>query len=136
MSALSGLQGLSRRKGGNGLHSIMAMRNRPIERFLSLLLWQAQQDRATELVIGVPASAQSGTPIRYRVQGTWFNFSPPPAQLHAALIAELSRVAGFSQNDRYPKMGVVNLPSFTGPLKWNLLINQPGGECSLRSLTP
>jgi len=112
----------------------MEMQNHPIQRFVHLLLWQAQQDRATELVIGVPSSAATGIPIRYKVEGAWYNVSPPPSHIHPAVIAELSREAGLSQGEQYPKEGLLNLPSFTGPVKWGLVIHQPGGECSLRAL--
>jgi hypothetical protein len=49
-----------------------------IMRFTRLVLFQAQQDNAQELVVA--SSAVGGSPIRYKVGGAWHDFSPPPSE--------------------------------------------------------
>lgn len=39
----------------------------PIRRFITLVLMQAEADRATELVVGVASEGSEGTPIKYKV---------------------------------------------------------------------
>ena len=101
---------------------------------MRLLLWQAQQDRATELIIGLPVANETGTPIRYKVDGAWVEFASPPADFRVGLASELVRLAALSVNDRYPKEGILDLLAFTGPLKWSILIPKSGGEILLRRL--
>src|SRR5213596_1865310 len=51
------------------------MTEESIERFTLLVLFQAQQDHATELAIAPTISGRP--PIRYKVEGTWYDMSPP-----------------------------------------------------------
>src|ERR1041385_817153 len=65
-----------------------------VRRFIHLVLFQAQQDQATELVIGAtPASGD--TPIRYKVEDTWYDLSPFPSRIRPDVISELIRMARF-----------------------------------------
>ena len=61
------------------------MREDPIKRFTLLVLLQAQQDHATELVV---APATMTAPIGYKVEGTWYDMSPPPADMLPGIVAE------------------------------------------------
>ena len=82
------------------------MNEEPIRRFTLLVLFQAQQDHATELTIGL---ASSGRPaIRYKVGGTWYDMSPPPAHIMPGVVAELERLADFA-NQPYAKQGLIDV---------------------------
>jgi len=91
------------------------MNEEPIKRFTLLVLFQAQQDHATELTIS-PAS--SGEPaIRYKVEGTWYDFSPPPVHIMPDVVAELGRLAAFSKRP-FPKEGLIDVPLGRVRLRW------------------
>ena len=62
--------------------------------FIHLLLFQAQQDQATELVIGL-ASPSQGVSIRYKVENAWYEMSPFPVHIRPDVVAELVRMAKF-----------------------------------------
>src|SRR5260370_24712638 len=55
------------------------MNHDPIKRFTLLVLCQAQQDRATELVVAPTDSERAA--IRYKVDGTWYDMAPPPSHI-------------------------------------------------------
>ncbi len=93
------------------------MNEEPIKRFVRLVLFQAQQDRATELVIA-PASGET-TPIKYKVDDKWYDMAPPPADILPRTMAELERLANLAEG---AKEGVIDL-AFSGVrLKWNLTL--------------
>lgn len=100
----------------------------PIRRFTLLVLFQAQHDRATELAIAPAASGVS--PIRYKVGRTWYDMAPPPAHLLPVLIAELGRLAGFSEKP-FPREGIIDVPYSGTRLRW--VVRMPSSEsgCSL-----
>ncbi len=72
----------------------------PVTRFVLLVLWQAHQDGATDLILGVPHPDDTGTPFRYRVDGTWYDMSPFPSHIRPSIVAELERMAGLSDGIR------------------------------------
>jgi type II secretory ATPase GspE/PulE/Tfp pilus assembly ATPase PilB-like protein len=93
----------------------------PIKRFVLLVLFQAQQDRATELVIA-PASGDK-PPIKYKVDGTWYDMSPPPSHILPDVMIELGRLANLTKG---AKEGEI-CTAFSGVrLKWR--INAASGE--------
>ncbi|HZV33951.1 MAG TPA: hypothetical protein VFB72_05185 [Verrucomicrobiae bacterium] len=87
------------------------MADTPIERFVLLVLFQAQQDGATELKFP-PANATNAT-ISYQVDGKWHDFAPPPAHILPQAINELLRIAGI-QDAPFPKEGVINVQFSSG----------------------
>ncbi len=104
------------------------MNEEPIRRFALLVLFQAQQDHATELTIG-PAS-RGRPPIRYRVGGTWYDMSPPPEHIMPQVIAELERLAAFS-NRPFPREGLIDLPFGSVRLRWIIRMASADAECVL-----
>jgi type II secretory ATPase GspE/PulE/Tfp pilus assembly ATPase PilB-like protein len=102
----------------------------PTKQFTLLVLFQAQQDRATELVI-VPTT---GGGIRYKVDGTWRDFSPPPAHILPGVVAELGRLAGLPE-DAFPQQGIIDM-AFSGVrLRWRLQMQSAEAECVLTPIT-
>src|SRR6266852_1417995 len=55
------------------------MSDNSIKRFTRLLLYSAQGDHATELIVA--PSAGTGAPIKYRVGDTWYDLAPPPSHI-------------------------------------------------------
>jgi len=67
----------------------------PIKRFTILVLFQAQQDHATELVVAPATKGQP--PIRYKIESTWYDMSPPPADILPGVVAEIGRLAAYTK---------------------------------------
>ncbi len=100
----------------------------PIQRFTHLVLFQAQQDHATELTI---APARGGRPpIRYRVGDTWYDFSAPPAHILAGVVAELGRLAAFTKRP-FPKEGLIDVPYSGVRLRWVIRMTSADADCIL-----
>ena len=107
------------------------MNEEPIRRFILLVLWQAQQDHATELTVG-PASR--GRPaIRYKVGGTWYDLSPPPVHIMPDVVAELGRLAAFT-NRPFPKEGLIDVPYGGVRLRWVIRVTSADADCVLTSI--
>jgi len=104
------------------------MNDDPIKRFTFFVLFQAQQDRATDLVVA--AASESGIPIRYKVGGTWHDMSPPPPHIRPGLVAELRRLANLPEGP-YPLEGMIDVPFSNGRLRWIVQMTHPDGECTL-----
>lgn len=100
----------------------------PITRFILLVLWQAHEDRATDLVLGVPHADGSGTPFRYRVDGGWYDMSPFPTHLRPSVVGELERMAGLSQDVRE---GILDRTVGGVRLRWRVQMTTPEAECML-----
>jgi hypothetical protein len=99
-----------------------------VQRFILLLLFQAQQDCATELVIG-PATPK-GTSIRYKVEDTWHEMHPFPSHIRPALVAELGCMAGFSEG-LFPKEGPLAGVVGSVVMQWEVRITDAEGDCVL-----
>jgi hypothetical protein len=99
-----------------------------IKRYTRLVLLQAWQDRATELVIA-PVGA-GGTPIRYKVKGTWYSMSPFPVHIRPGVVAELVRMAKLPKGS-YPKGGCFTLVFENEPMQWKIKINEAESDCVL-----
>ena len=104
------------------------MSNEPIKRFTFLVLFQAWQDNATELVISSPL--ESDAHIRYRVAGKLYEMSPPPAHIIPDVIAELGRMAGLPDG-AFPKEGTIDMKLSTGQAKWKIQMASPDADCIL-----
>lgn len=103
--------------------------SRTIERFICLVLWQAQQDKATTLTIGV--AAESGeTPIRYKVEGKWYDLAPLPSPHRPRLIAALLRMAQSSAVN-FPCEGTLDVDFGGVRLRWKVKITSAEKECVL-----
>ena len=98
----------------------------PIRRFTLLVLLQAQQDRATELVIAPTISER--TPIRYKVEGTWYDMSPLPSHILPDVVAELGRLAKLPEGV-FPERGIID-EAFSGVLlRWKMERASAEAEC-------
>jgi hypothetical protein len=111
---------LQRREGGH---------DSAVRRFIHLVLFQAQQDRATELIIGV-APASGDTPIRYKVEDTWYDLSPFPSHIRSDVIAELVRMAKF-HSGQIPGEGVLDESFGDVRLRWTVTMTSADGACML-----
>ena len=109
------------------------MSEEPIQRFTLLVLFQAQQDHATEMTIG---SASNGpSPIRYKVGGTWYDMSPPPAHIMPDVVAELGRLAQFTKRP-FPKEGLIDVPCSGVRLRWIIRMASAEADCILTAVEP
>jgi hypothetical protein len=99
-----------------------------VHRFIMLLLFQAQQDCATELVIG-PAT-RKGTPIKYKVEDAWHEMGPFPSRIRPAVVAELARMAAFPEG-AFPKEGPLYGVLGSVVLQWKVRITDAEGDCVL-----
>lgn len=99
-----------------------------IKKFIRLVLLQAWQDRATELVIA--SVSGRGTPIRYKVEGTWCTMSPFPAHIRPGVAAELGRMAKLPKGS-YPKEGIFTVVFENELMQWGIRINEAEGDCVL-----
>jgi len=104
------------------------MTEEPIKRFTLLVLFQAQQDHATELAIAPTISGRP--PIRYKVEGTWYDMSPPPSYILPEVVAELSRLAAFAKRP-FPKEGLIDVPYGGVRLRWVLRMTSADADCIL-----
>jgi len=99
-----------------------------IRRFIHLVLLQAQEDKATELIIGVAQSR--GTPIRYKVEGTWYDLSPFPSHIRPDVVSELTRMAKFPAW-QIPGEGILDESFGDVRLCWVVGMTSAEGECML-----
>jgi type II secretory ATPase GspE/PulE/Tfp pilus assembly ATPase PilB-like protein len=107
------------------------MSESPIERCTRLMLFQAQQDHATELVIG---PSRDGKPlIRYKVAGAWHDWQSPGADLVPAIIAELGSLAAFTTRP-FPKEGLIDVPYSGIRLLWIIRMKSADTGCTLTAV--
>ncbi len=100
-----------------------------IARFVRLILFQAEQDKATELVIGV-ASESSEMPFRYKVGDVWHDIGPFPSHLRSDVVAELARTAKIKPGE-FPSEGLLDVQFGKRRLKWIVRMTNPEAECRL-----
>ena len=101
-----------------------------VRRFIHLVLYQAQQDQATELIVGA-ASASEHTPIRYKVGDTWYDISPFPSHIRKDILAELARMAALPAG-QFPNEGVLDANFEDVRLRWVVGMISPEAECLLK----
>ena len=100
----------------------------PIKRFVLLILFQAWQDSATELV--VTSSAGEGMRIRYRVDSNLYEMSPPPPQITADVVAEIMRLARFPDG-AFPKEGNIDVEFPGVHFKWKIRMTSSDADIIL-----
>jgi hypothetical protein len=93
------------------------------------VLLQAQQDQATELVIGV-TPAGGDTPIRYKVEDIWYDMSGFPARIRPDVITDLARLAKLPAK-QFPSQGDVDVIIGSVHLRWTVTITGADEECIL-----
>jgi hypothetical protein len=104
------------------------MSDAPIKRFTLLVLFQAQQDHASELVIDPVIGTKS--PIRYKVGSNWYDFSLPPVHIIPGVRADVGRLAGFTDG-AFPKEGIIDVPFSGVRLHWRACQAAEDAECVL-----
>ncbi len=104
------------------------MNDEPIKRFALLVLFQAQQDHATELTIA-PVGGERPS-IRYKVGDRWYDLSPPPAHVLPGVVAELDRLAEFGKRP-FPKEGLIDVPYSGVRLRWIIRRTSAEADCVL-----
>ena len=100
----------------------------PIRRFARLVLFGAQRDHATEIIMA-PAS-DGGTAIRSRIDGTWHDWAPVP-EPWPRVAAELQRLAGLGEGP-FPKEGMIDVAySVAIRLRWRIRMTSGDAACIL-----
>jgi type IV pilus assembly protein PilB len=80
----------------------------PIVRFVNLVLYQAVQDRASDIHF---EPFEDEFKIRYRVDGALYEMSPPPKHLALPVISRLKVMANMNISERrLPQDGRINFP--------------------------
>ncbi len=100
----------------------------PIKRCVLLVLWQSQQDGASELTIGLSAAGEP--PIKYKVGGRLYEWKSPGANQARDLIAEVERLAGFPEGP-FPKEGEIDLTFSDTRLRWKVRRASAEAACVL-----
>jgi hypothetical protein len=100
--------------------------------FIRLILMQAHDHRATELVIGSALAPEST--ITEKVGGTSFPVSSLPSDFRSSVIDELGRMAGLPAGP-FPKEGEIFVRLETIQLRWKVQISSPDGEIVLTPST-
>jgi len=101
-----------------------------IKRAALLVLAQAQQDNATDLVMA-PA-ADGGTSIRYKIDGAWHNWAPTGLGW-SLLASELGGLAGV-RDAEYPKEGIIYVAYSGVRLRWQIKMRNHSAECTFHNL--
>lgn len=100
-----------------------------IRKFIHVLLFQANQDDATELVIA-KTLPDGETPIRYKVKENWHELSPFPSHIRSAVISELAWMAKFAIGQRTGQ-GTFDLYYSRSRVQWIVKIKGANAECRL-----
>jgi type IV pilus assembly protein PilB len=80
----------------------------PIVRFVNLVLYQAVQDRASDIHF---EPFEDEFKIRYRVDGALYEMSPPPKHLATPVISRIKVMANLNISERrLPQDGRINFP--------------------------
>jgi type IV pilus assembly protein PilB len=106
----------------------------PIVRFVNLVLFQAVQDRASDIHF---EPFEDEFRIRYRVDGALYEMSPPPKHLALPVISRLKVMASLNISERrLPQDGRINYPmgNKTIDLRVSTLPTQFGESVVLRVL--
>ena len=85
-----------------------AANSRPVVRFVNLVLYQAVQDRASDIHF---EPFEDEFKIRYRVDGALYEMAPPPRHLALPVISRLKVISGLNIAERrVPQDGRIQLP--------------------------
>lgn len=108
------------------------MNDASIKRYALMVLFQAQQDHATELL--VRRSDESGAPIRYQLGGTWHDWKSPGTALAPAILDEISTLAGFGTRP-FPREGLIDVNHSGLRLLW-IARMASSDACTLTPIEP
>ena len=120
---------------GDDVNAMTDLANQaPIVRFVNLVLFQAVQDRASDIHF---EPFEEDFRIRYRVDGALYEMSPPPKQLALPVISRIKVMASLNISERrLPQDGRINYPMGTKTidLRVSTLPTQFGESVVLRVL--
>ncbi len=119
----------------SGCKDLIDVLNRPKRRgedpariFIRLMLMQAHDRRATELVIGTALAPE--TTIREKVGGKTYHVSALPPDFRSRVLAELGGMAALPTGP-FPKEGQILIRLETTQLRWKVRMSSPDGEVLL-----
>lgn len=95
-------------------------------RFLWLVLLQAREDCAIELVIRSAEGKE--TPINYKIDGTWYAMSRFPSCIRPGVVDELARLANLPEGP-FPKEGVLVVDAGETQLQWKVVVRGAAAAC-------
>lgn len=102
-----------------------------IRRFIWLVLSQAHQDRATELVIATAGGA--GASIKFKIDGTWHDMSPVPSHIRSGVVTQFERMAQMPEG-LFPKEGIIVVTVEGAQLKWRVRITSADTDCVITAI--
>ena len=102
----------------------------PVRKYILLVLWSAQDDKATELTIG--RACPEGVSVRYKVAGQWYALSPFPARIRPDVVRHLQIMAGMGGDSRE---GTLDETGGNVRLRWTVRITTPDDELILSPIT-
>ena len=105
-----------------------SMSDDPIKRTTELILFQAQQDHATELVVRRRPGTEAA--ISYKIDKTWHDWKSPGSEVTPAIIGEIGRLAALA-NRPCPKEGLIDVPFSGVRLLWVVRMASADGDCVL-----
>jgi len=103
--------------------------DKAVRRFIHVLLLQALRDNATDLVIGTNTTSEV-TPLRYKVEGTWYDMAPFPSNIRPDIVTELARMAKLV-GEQFPSEGIVEVTFEGQRFKWVVSMANADAECVL-----
>jgi hypothetical protein len=103
----------------------------PTRIFIRLMLMQAHDHRATEVLIGSALAPEST--ITVKVGGTSYHVSAIPSDFRSSIIAELGRMAALPAGP-FPKEGEIFVRLETTQLRWKVRMSSPDDEIVLTPL--
>jgi hypothetical protein len=99
-----------------------------IMRTTKQILFQAQQDQATELVVS--SSPRAGAAVRYKVGENWYDWASPGSELAHAILGQIGKLASFT-NRPFPKEGLIDEKYSGVRLLWVASMASGDGGCTL-----
>jgi len=103
----------------------------PARIFIRLMLMQAHDHRATELLIGSALVPEST--ITEKVGGTSYHVSALPSEFRSSVLEELGRMAALPAGP-FPKEGEIFVRLESTQLRWKVRMSSPSGEIVLTPL--
>jgi hypothetical protein len=94
----------------------------PVQKFAILVLWKAQMDGSRDVIV---EAVNSGgvVPIRYMVDGAWYEMSPFPAPIRSQFKQAIMDMAGLARGTNFPCQGQLdNQVSPKMRLRWTFSV--------------
>ena len=106
----------------------------PARKFILLMLYQAQGDHATRVVVGESTSdwPPELVPIKYQVNGIWYDMLPFPRHYYPSVVSKLLAMACVPVDASSPKEGTFDETVEDFRLRWKLAISDSQGKRSAR----